>query len=128
METQVNQKLKLAAAALGGVVVTLAAGGIAFASIDNGLGHFRGIDANNDGQITRAEWVQTANAGFDKLDNNKDGKLIVGEIPQPPHGGPGHRRHGQHGGPAFDDDFGPADDQAPPAAAPAPAAAGNTVE
>ncbi|CAN5347541.1 hypothetical protein BH09PSE4_BH09PSE4_18710 [soil metagenome] len=117
-----NQKLKYAAVALGSVVATLAAGGIALASIHHdGLGHFGNADANNDGKITRIEWLRAANTRFLALDANKDGALASTELPRPPHPrhGPGHR----HGPP----DWGP-DDAAPDQAAPAPApaAAGNT--
>ena len=86
-----TEKWKFAAAALGGVVATLAAGGIAFASMGHGRGPIGNADLNNDGQITRAEWLQKAGAHFDALDANKDGKLVVGEIPPPP------RHHGHHG-------------------------------
>lgn len=110
-----NQNLKLGAAALGGVVATLAAGGIAFAAIGPGMGPIGHADLNNDGQITRAEWLQKAGEGFDRLDANKDGKLVVGEVPPPP---PHHGRH--HPGPDFDDDWGP---DAAPAAVPATAPA-----
>ncbi|MDF7774136.1 hypothetical protein P1X14_02655 [Sphingomonas sp. AOB5] len=116
-----NPKLKLAGAALGGVVVTLVVGCIASVSMDKGLGPFRGIDADNDGLITRAEWLQTAGTRFDALDANKDGKLVVGEIPAAPRRGPGGHRHG-HGGP---DDWGrgaPPPEAQPAPAAPAPAA------
>ena len=86
-----NPKLKLAGAALAGVIATLAAGGIAFASIDHRPGPFRDADANHDGQITRAEWMAAATARFDRLDANKDGKLVPDELPKP------HGRHGRHG-------------------------------
>ena len=75
-----NQKLKLAGAALAGIVATVAAGGIAMASMDHGLGRMGRADINNDGQITRAEWVQAATVRFDRLDANKDGKLVADEI------------------------------------------------
>jgi hypothetical protein len=98
-----NQKLKLAGAALAGIVATVAAGGIAVASMDNGLGRMGRADSNNDGQITRAEWVQAATARFDKFDADKDGKLVAGELPKPGHGGPHRGRHGHHdGGPDWD--------------------------
>jgi hypothetical protein len=86
-----TEKWKFATAALGGAVATLAAGGIAFASMRHGMGPIGNADLNHDGQITRAEWLQSANAHFDALDANKDGKLVVGEIPPPP------RHHGHHG-------------------------------
>ena len=89
-----NHKPQLVAATLAGVLVTVAAGGIAFAGmVHGGLGRFARADANGDGTITRAEWIAAANARFDKLDANHDGKLIVGEIPPPPHG----RHHGPRG-------------------------------
>lgn len=118
-----NHKLQLVAATLAGVLVTVAAGGIAMAGMGRGpMGPFARADANGDGVVTRAEWVAAANARFDKFDTNKDGKLVIGEIPPAPsreHG----RRHGPHG---FDGPDGPEDD-APPAAAPAqaPAQPGN---
>jgi hypothetical protein len=116
-----NQNLKYGAAALGGVVAALAAGGIAFAAMGHGMGPIGNADLNNDGNITRAEWLQKAGEGFDRLDANKDGKLVVGEVPPPPP----HHGHGHHPGPDFDDDWGPdaAPAMAPPAAAPANAAA-----
>jgi hypothetical protein len=110
-----NHKLQLVGATLAGVLVTVAAGGIAVASMGRGpMGPFAHADANNDGTITRAEWVAAANARFDRFDANKDGKLIVGEVPPPPPRGHG-RYHGPHG---FD---GP--DEGPDNAAPAPAQA-----
>lgn len=117
-----NPKLKLAGAALAGVLLTVAAGGIASAVIDKGLGPIGNADLDGNGEITRAEWLQKSGAGFDRLDANKDGKLIVGEIPSPrgPHG-PGRRGHG-HGGPGFDRDADWDRDDAPDAA-PAPATA-----
>jgi hypothetical protein len=115
-----NQNLKLGAAALGGVVATLAAGGIAVAAMGHGMGPIGNADLNNDGQITRAEWLQKAGEGFDRIDANKDGKLIVGEVPPPPpHHGHGH----PHPGPDADDDWGP---DAAPATAPAAPATANT--
>lgn len=120
-----NHKLQLVAATLAGVLVTVAAGGIAAASMGASMGRgpmgpFARADANGDGVITRAEWVAAANARFDKFDTNKDGKLIVGEIPPAPPRGHG-RHHGPHG---FD---GPEDgpDDAAPAAAPVQAQPGN---
>ncbi|WP_404339498.1 hypothetical protein AB2M62_08850 [Sphingomonas sp. MMS12-HWE2-04] len=127
-----TEKLKLAGAAVAGIVATLAAGGIAFASIDHRSGPFRGADANHDGQITRAEWMATATTRFDALDTNKDGKLVPDELPKP-------RRHGHHGphgewdrdgdGPRGDGDRGGPPPPPPPgvapqqqSAAPAPAA------
>ncbi|AQR72766.1 hypothetical protein [Sphingomonas sp. LM7] len=86
-------KLKLTAAALAAVAVaTLAAGGIAMASMDNGLGRMGRADANNDGQISRAEWVQAATARFDRFDADKDGTLVAAELPKK-HG------RGRHHGP-----------------------------
>lgn len=104
-----NPKIKLAGAALSGVIATLVAGGIAFAAIGHSpMGHFRGADADKNGEITRAEWLKAASASFDEIDSNKDGKLVVGEIPPERHGGPdgpgGPGRHGHHD---FDDDRGP---------------------
>ena len=88
-----NQKWKLAGAALAGVVATLAAGGVAVASMSHGLGPMGRADANNDGQITRAEWVQAATARFDRLDANKDGKLVGEELPRKQGGGGPHHGH-----------------------------------
>ena len=102
-----NHKLQLVAATLAGVLVTVAAGGIAVASMGHGpMPPFARADTNGDGVITRAEWIAAANARFDRLDTNKDGKLIVGEIP-PPH-------RGRHHGPRFDGPDGP-----PPPSTPA---------
>lgn len=114
-----NQKLKLAGAALGGIVATLAACGIATAAMGHGLGPIGNADLNNDGTITKAEWLQKAGESFDGMDANKDGKLVVGEIPPPP---PHHHGHRPPPGPdpREEDDWGP---DAAPAAAPAPAAA-----
>ena len=116
-----NQKLKLAGAALAGMVATLAAGGVALASMDQGLGRIGGADANKDGQITRAEWIAAANWRFDRLDADKDGKLVTSELPR-------RRGHGHHRGPHDRRTDGAWNDAAPapPAAAqpavPAPAA------
>jgi hypothetical protein len=120
--SQMNQRLKIAGAALAGIVATVAAGGIAIASMDNGLGGFGRADANNDGQITRAEWVQAATARFDRFDANKDGKLIGDELPKHGRGGPdGHHGHrGPHGGGPDWDRGGPP--PPPDAAAPQPGA------
>lgn len=115
-----NQKLKLAGAALAGIVATLAAGGIALASMDHGLGGMGRADVNKDGQITRAEWLQAATARFDRFDANKDGKLVGDELPK--HRG-GHRGHrGSRDGGAGWDGPPPAAAQQPvaPAATPAP--------
>jgi hypothetical protein len=120
---QMNQKLKLAAAALVGILATAAAGGIAVAGMDKGLGRFGNADANNDGQVTRAEWVQAATTRFDTLDANKDGKLVGAELPRKPE----HGRRGEHRGPRdgngdWDHDAPPASQPAAPAVAPAPTA------
>lgn len=118
-----NNNLKLGGAALGGVLATLLAGGIAMASIHHPMGPIGDADLDNNGEITRAEWVQQANKAFDELDTNKDGKIVVGEIPAPPHPGRGHGPH--HPGPGMDDDWGPdaGPAMAPPAAPPANATA-----
>ena len=126
-----NPKLKLAGAALAGIVATLAAGGIAMASMDDGLGHFGGADADRDGKITQAEWVQTSAARFATLDVDKNNMLTVGELPPPGrrghHGdgpdGPGGP--GRHGGP--NDPRGPGRDAAPPPP-PADAPVDNSVQ
>jgi hypothetical protein len=114
MEIRMNQKIKLAGAAVAGVVATLVAGGVAVASMDNGLGRMGHADANNDGQISRAEWMQAASARFDRFDANKDGKLVAGELPRKR--GRGH--HGPHDGGADRNHSAP-----PPAAVPAAPAA-----
>lgn len=104
-----DHKLQLVAATLSGVLVTVAAGGIAFASMARApAGPWARADANGDGVITRAEWIAAANARFDRLDVNKDGKLIVGELPSPP-------RHWRHHGQRFD---GPEGDMPKPSAQP----------
>jgi hypothetical protein len=61
-------------------------------------------DLDHNGEITRAEWTKVANQRFDALDKNKDGKIVIGEIPPGP--GPdgpgpgGFRHHGpRDGGP-----------------------------
>lgn len=93
-----NQRLKLTGAALAGIIATLAAGGIAFASIDYRPGPFRDADANHDGQITRAEWMASATTRFDRLDTNKDGKLVPDELPKPhSHGHRGPREADRDG-------------------------------
>jgi hypothetical protein len=115
-----NHKLQLVGATLAGVLVTVAAGGIAMASMGRGpMGPFARADANGDGVVTRAEWIAAANARFDRLDTNKDGKLVIGEIPPAPPPG-----HGRHHGPRFD---GPEDgpDSSPPAQQSQPAQPGN---
>ncbi len=80
-----NHKLQLVSATLAGVLVTVAAAGIASASMDHGqngdLGRSARADADGNGTITRAEWIAAANARFDKLDVNKDGKLTPDELP-----------------------------------------------
>ncbi|NIJ18746.1 hypothetical protein FHS95_000415 [Sphingomonas naasensis] len=90
-----HPRLKLAGAALAGILATVAVGGIAVASMDNGLGHLGRADANGDGQITRAEWVAAANTRFERLDADKDGKLTAAEMPR--HHGRGDRHRGHHG-------------------------------
>lgn len=128
-----NEKFKLAAAALAGIVATVAAGSIAVASMGHGMGPIGNADLDNNGEITRAEWVQKAGQGFDAMDVNKDGKLVVGEIPAPrhhggrhggPRGGPGGPGGWDRGGPDGPDGPDGWDDQAPPPpAATAPATA-----
>lgn len=90
-----DRRLKFAGVALAGLLA-LGAGGVAVASMNDGPGRFGRADANNDGQITRAEWIQAATARFDKFDLNKDSKLTTDEMPRRH----GHHRHGPHrGGP-----------------------------
>ena len=114
-----NANLKYAAVALASVVATLGVTTVVHHSMDKGIGHFANADADNNGEITTAEWTAAGNAEFKKLDTNSDGKIVVGEIPRGPGPGPGgHRRghHGPDGGPG--DDWGP--DEQPPVVAPAP--------
>lgn len=111
-----NPNLKLAAAALAGIVATLGVTTVVHRSMDKGIGHFANADADNNGEITAAEWSAAATARFQALDTNKDGKIVVGEIPRP--GPRGHRRggHGPDGGPGGPgDDWGPDEQAAPPA-------------
>jgi Ca2+-binding EF-hand superfamily protein len=65
-----------------GAAALLASGGVAYAQAGHGEGHgamqgghMAKIDANNDGQITRAEMVAGAEAMFAKRDANRDGKI-----------------------------------------------------
>ena len=122
-----DARIKLVAAAAAGVLVTVVAGGAAMAARDHGLGPLGHVDTDNDGKVTRAEWLATANARFASIDRNGDGTLIVGELPPPRLGpGPGHRGP-RHQRDDWDDD-GP-DADTPPAVATltdqAPAAALN---
>jgi hypothetical protein len=61
----------------------------------------RGPDANNDGSVTREEFLARPNAMFDSLDANDDGVLSTAEMAERR----GHRErggrhgHGRHGGP-----------------------------
>lgn len=99
---------KIAGAAVGGAVATMAAGGIAFASMQGGMGPMGRADANGDGKVTRAEFVGAAEARFVRLDANGDGALVAAEMPRRK-GGRGHGRRGDR-------------DMAPPApVAPVPA-------
>jgi len=47
----------------------------------------RRIDENNDGKISRAEWIKHHEALFDRFDTDKNGYLDANEIPKGP--GPG---------------------------------------
>lgn len=61
-----------------GAAALLASGGIVFAQAGHGegpRGHMAKIDANNDGQITRAEMMASVEARFAKGDANGDGRL-----------------------------------------------------
>lgn len=124
-----DTRVKLVAAAAAGVLVTLAAGGAAMAARDHGLGPLGHVDADNDGKVTRAEWLAAANARFASIDRNGDGTLIVGELP-PPRLGPGPGPRGPRHHRDDWDDRGP--DAPPPAVAPltdqVPAAASNTAK
>lgn len=53
-------------------------------------------DANNDGVITRAEFLAGPTAMFERLDANRDGQLSAAERPQRPerHSWRGHGRYG----------------------------------
>ena len=119
----------LAAVAAGSIVATLAVGGAALAARDHGLGPLGHVDANDDGKVTRAEWLAAANARFAEIDRNGDGTLIVGELP-PPHAGPGPGRGRHHHRDDWDDE-GP-DAPAPTTVAPltdqAPAATNTTAK
>ena len=60
----------------------------------DGLERFGDADLNNDGQITRAEWLSASANGFAALDRSRDGKLVFSELPLGPrHGGPHPRPH-----------------------------------
>lgn len=59
--------------ALGLTAAAIAMGGIAYAQ--GGKGQFRGMDADGDGVVTRAEAQATAVKMFEKLDVNNDGKI-----------------------------------------------------
>jgi len=52
---------------------------------DKGMkGHdmFGNADANNDGAVTEAEMTAALRAHFDQFDTNKDGKIVLSELPQ----------------------------------------------
>lgn len=103
-----DNQWRYAGVAAASILLTIAGAGIARTATDRGLGPLAGADANRDGLITQAEWLQAANARFAAIDANRDGKLVVGEIPPPPPPGHGHR-HGPHPDPrdANNDDMGP---------------------
>ncbi|HEX7695703.1 MAG TPA: hypothetical protein VF409_14520 [Sphingomonas sp.] len=71
-------------------------------------------DADGDGVITRDEAMAQADARFDRLDTNKDGKLTPDEL----------RPHGRMGGAGMAPPPPPADGAAPPPPPPVPAMAG----
>lgn len=54
-----------------------------------GGGHLRGADANNDGNVTREEFLARPTAMFARLDANSDGVIQASERPQP------RRRHAE---------------------------------
>ncbi len=61
-----------------GAAALLATGGIAYAQAGHGdgaRGHMAKVDANGDGQITRAEMMASVDTMFAKGDANKDGKI-----------------------------------------------------
>lgn len=115
-----NTNLKYAAIAAASVLATLGVTSVVHHSMDKGIGHFANADADNNGEITTAEWSAAAAREFKKIDNNNDGKLVVGEIPRGPEGGP---RHGRRHGP--DDEMGPDEATAAPAAPLSNAVVGN---
>jgi hypothetical protein len=47
-----------------------------------GGGHFNRIDSNNDGKITKTEWLTHHTELFDKIDSDKDGSLSSSEVEQ----------------------------------------------
>ncbi|MCW3837753.1 hypothetical protein ACFQ1E_17040 [Sphingomonas canadensis] len=119
-----NQKLKLGLAALGGAVLASGLGaGIAYAGMNSELGPFGRADVDGNGQLTKTEWVKAAGDRFDRLDVNKDGKLVWSELPRRMRHGDGHGfRHGPDGpgGPGRGFEARDPDDRpAPPPAQPA---------
>jgi Ca2+-binding EF-hand superfamily protein len=52
---------------------------------------FKAMDANGDGQVTRAEAEASAKARFADMDKYSDGKVTADELPSAGHWG-GHRR------------------------------------
>ena len=90
-----DNQWKYAGVAGASILLTLAAAAGYAQTAGAGMGRF-GRDANGDGVVTRAEWVAAANAQFDRLDANHDGKLDATERPGHGHG----RRHGPR--PPFD--------------------------
>lgn len=108
-KVEMHTNIKLGIAALGGVAATLAVGAATHHFGRPPAGPFAMADANGDGEVTKAEWLQFSTARFEAFDRNKDGKLVIGEIPPRPReghrGGPGGR-----GGP----DWGDANEAPPP--------------
>ena len=88
----------LAATVLGGGTA------IALTQQDNGPEGWllRHGDTNNDGAISREEFMKKAAEHFAKLDTNKDGKISLAEfkaVREMHHRGPGWHGHGGPGGP-----------------------------
>lgn len=114
-----DNQWKYAGIAGASILLTLAGAGVARVATDKGLGPLTQADANGDGLITQGEWVTAANARFAALDANRDGKLVVGEVPPPR----AHHRHGRgHRDDRYDEDDRDEDEGAMPIVSTAPQA------
>ncbi len=72
------------------IALTLAGMATMAVAIGTAMTHSKAhADADANRVITRAQWIDAAEARFDRLDLNKDGKLDASEL--------ANRRH--HGGP-----------------------------